>query len=213
MFRNAIALTAALVLTACGGSGGLSIGPQDQEIGIPANAFRTGYVKNTGDVYTQANALLIRVGDYTNNSDYARGFVSFPISGLPAGATILEANLYIGQEAVNGNPFADLGGQVRVDHMDLGAALDAGDFWIASASVITNSIGVISLDPTLEQKGVVVTAEVQADYAAARNNSEFRFRFSPSKSNDGEADDVRFNTPNDLGGSGFVPMLVIRYEE
>ena len=212
MLRNALAISAALILTACGG-GSLELVPSDQTIGIPANGNRSGYVKSDGDVYKTATSnLYIRVGDYFDNK-FARGFLSFPISGIPAGATILEANLYVTQQSVTNTPYAQLGGQILVDHVKLGAALSSGDFSTAGASTITNSIGIISLDDVLEQKGLDVLPEVLADIAAARNNSEFRMRFPVGTNNDNGTDWARFNTPEDKAGNGTVPVLVIRYEE
>ncbi len=210
MFRQSLTLFAALLLTACGGGSGGGIFANTHETQRSAIDGRSGYVSTVGGVFKTSSGFTVRVGDYSNNV-YASGFYSFDLAGINTDATVTQALLVVGQESEGGNAYDDLGGIVTVDHMNLGAALDAADDNLANH--ITLAIGTLSNNYDLEQKVVDVTAAVQADLDALRSRSEFRLRFPVGFSNDGQADYVRFNNPSDSGGSGFTPTLIVKYED
>lgn len=112
-------LSASLGLGGCGGGGGSSA----VTIAILSTPGLDGFVQASGSVDPISTSLA--AGDSTANA-VARFFVSFPLGGIPAGATILSATLEVRQSAVIGTPYSDLGLLV-VDHLDYGGVLDAAD--------------------------------------------------------------------------------------
>jgi hypothetical protein len=87
-------------------------------------AAEDGHVKQNGSVNPYPN-----VGD--NSANLAlQAFLSFDISGIPTGATIVSASLFIGTGDKLGDPYGSLG-CLRVYEHDYGT-LDAGDFFTMS---------------------------------------------------------------------------------
>ena len=110
-----------------------------------SSASLDGYVRSDGN--TDASAVSMWVGDFfTGAADIGvRGFVSFDISTLSG--TINSATLRVNQHQRSADPYVDLGGEVRVDHMNYGTSLDAGDY---NAAALNSNIGIISNNNTLE---------------------------------------------------------------
>jgi hypothetical protein len=111
------------------------------------------------------------------------------------------------QAAVTGLPYAL--GNVLVDHVDIGAALDATDY--AAVALLAN-VGTLSTDAVLTVKFLDVKAEVLADIAAARTTSDFRLRFPATTDGDGLIDSVHFEDMENNIGTGAYPELVIVYK-
>jgi hypothetical protein len=135
-----------------------------------------------------------------------RVFYSFDLTALPPGGTIGSATLRLYQESVQGNPYGELG-NVVVDHLDYGAALDSADF---DAPALTSNIGTLSSNANLEYKSLVVTSRVLADIAAGRPRSQFRIRFSGNDgNNDGSNDNATFTDGEWLLGN--YPKLQVTF--
>lgn len=191
----------ALALIGCGGSGSDGI-----DLTITSVATFDGFVTNTGFSDT-FSASAIAAGD-TDGSfmNVSRGLVRFDRSTLPPGVTIQRAVLKMNQAAVAGAPYASLGDLV-VDHVDLGAAVEATDF---GGGLLTAQIGTLSTNATLGVKTVDVTDAVRADASAARPTSDFRLYFTVGTNANAADDFVTFNdAENHLGGT--VPVLVVTY--
>ena len=141
-----------------------------------------GWVQGDGTVNT--STAFAALGDAGAPGVVARGFFGFDISPVSPSETITGAVVRIFQAAVLGDPYATLG-EVVVDHVDVGPALDAGDYTLAP---LTTGVGTISTNATLERKTLVVGAQVAADQAAGRGLSHFRLRFS-IQDEDGDLDD------------------------
>ena len=199
-----LVLAGATILCAggCGGSGGGSE-PSDTTITINSTPTVDGTVVDT--VLVDTSTFALQVGDTSGNSR-KRGFLRFSLASIPAGATIGSAVLRVHQSFVFGTPYASLG-NVVVDHMRIGSALDLGDF--ETPAVV---VGTLSSDATLGHKTLDVTSSVVADLAAALANTDFRLRASLlDTDSDGVADDSQWNDAEDTAGDGNVPRLVVTY--
>ncbi|MCP4714926.1 MAG: IPTL-CTERM sorting domain-containing protein [Deltaproteobacteria bacterium] len=147
----------------------------------------------------------LEVGDRAWSAG-ARGFVSFDITTLGAKG-IASAVFRLNQTAGLGDPYNDLGDEVRVDHLDYGAALDGGDY---NAAALTTNIGLISTNATSEWKTLDVTAYVQNDMNNLRTRSQFRLYF-PDKTDDDNNGDYTLFTTGDSGTN--KPELVVTFSD
>jgi hypothetical protein len=194
-----------LVLPACGGGG------SSGSTGPAANAVFSGDPAADGSV--SLGGLMsspsggVPVGDFFNN-DAGRGFLRFAHPSIPTGATVLSATLHAQQVSVTGTPFADLGPNVVVDHVDIdlgaGPGLDAQDYNSAAFSL---AIGSLSSGVALGSKWVDVTAAVQADVTAGRTKSDFRLTFALATDGNADIDQVMFT---DAEASG--PALLVTWK-
>jgi hypothetical protein len=202
--RPALAFVVALGLLApaCGSGGG---NPLFTVVSASDGAV-DGFVTNPTFVDTTHR---IAVGDTDAGfMNVARGFVHFPLAGIPAGATILVADLRLFQSAVFGTPYGTHGPLV-VDHVDTGGMLDGADF---AAPALLAHAGTLSDDTAIAYKTLNVTAQVQDDLTAGRTHSDFRLRFTLDSDADAVDDYVEFNDGEDSAANGMLPLLVILYQ-
>ena len=208
MTLRTLALPASLALAAgllggCG-AGEAIFGPETFTLHAPSTL--DGYVTSAGTVLSNSTANGIAVGD--NDADQGRrGFVRFNIAGLPLGAEIESAELRMAQASITGLPYAL--GNVLVDHVDIGAGLDATDY--AAVALLAN-VGTLSSDVVLTVKFLDVKAEILADIAAARTTSDFRLRFPITTDGDGLIDSAHFEDMENNLSTGAYPELVIVYK-
>lgn len=196
-----VCCTAALLLTACGGGGDGA--NADVTLLISSEASLDGFVAD--NAFVDANSE-VSVGDTDGTfANVTRGFVRFKLEDIPAGATLIAAELRLFQFQVMGTPYTSHGSLVA-DHVNLGGTLDATDF---AAVPIQAGIATISTDATLEYKSTRVTASVAVDIAAGRTTSDFRLRFVLGSDADGVDDFVSFN--DGMSPSDVAPMLVVTY--
>jgi hypothetical protein len=180
MSRATLALLSPL-LPACGGGDGGG----DIVVNLLGITPREGFLSSTGGTATAVDPF---VGD--NLLDTAlRGFRSFDITPLPAGANIVSAVLQVNRSSVLGSPYANLG-NVPVDRVDQGPSLDASDFAAASLSF---NIGTLSTSPALGLRQPDVTARLIDDLANGRLRSEYRLRFDSGTDNDQMSDGALFD--------------------
>ena len=135
----------------------------------------------------------------------ARGFMSFDLSELPAGARIQSVELRFFQDDIQGSPYAKLGNLV-LERVDFGSDLDASDF--STPALDSGAIEqqtsprawyVIS-DPTL-------VTWLEREMSAGRSALQLRLRFDQETDGDGEDDIVSISD----GGGQNAPELVIVY--
>jgi hypothetical protein len=200
----ALSLSVAAGLLGGCGAGEAIFGPETFTLNAPATL--DGYVVASGGVLENSTTNAIAVGD--NGSEGRRGFVRFTLAGLPAGADIQSSELRLAQAAVSGVPYGSLG-DVRMDHVDIGVALDAGDY---AAVALDFDIGAMSLTAALDVKVLDVTAKVIEDVAAARTTSDFRLRFPIADDGDAIEDSAHFEDMENHLFTNAVPVLVIQYK-
>jgi hypothetical protein len=97
-----------------------ALAPPVGMITAPLVAAETGSVRSNGVVFTFAN-----VGDTETNIGQ-QGFLSFDISALPAGATVLDVKMKFSDYDALGNPWSL--GCLRMYQQDFGATVDAADY-------------------------------------------------------------------------------------
>lgn len=129
----------------------------------------------------------ILIGDSRN--DPVCGFVSINLNSIPAGALVSRVVLNLRATIVpTTNPFADFGA-ITVDHVNVVDGIVASDY---VGRTLTANVGTIAAFPETAAQDVAidVTSAVNADLAAGRPISSFRFRFDAAPSADEEADGV-----------------------
>jgi hypothetical protein len=136
------------------------------------------------------------VGDDAGNGQL-KGFLTFDLSGIPAGATINAATLNLGSFHKEGTPLDDLGALTAylVNYGDL----DGGDWDLPASST-----------PARHERLSAVSQDqnVLASVRLAFNNGwdyQLRLEFAHAASNDGQEDSFEFDT----GGGGV--RLVVTY--
>jgi len=150
--------------------------------------------------------LDIRAGRNVNL--VTRGFVSFDITGIPAGATIEKATLRLYQAKIIGDPYG-VGSSLKVDHLDYGDSLGNEDY---SAGSISSSFTTLTANSTLEWKDVDVTDRLKDDIANGRSRSQYRTHFAiENQGGDVTGDFTYFESANNSEGTGNTPQLVVKY--
>jgi hypothetical protein len=167
-----------------------------------------GYVPSIGDAVT---GEVIRVGsdDPPPNETGYRGFMSFDLSSIPAGATIVSAEVRFYQVRIEGNPFEHLG-SFMLEHVDFGPELNNIDYLaVALDSVVLapqNSPGawyVAAAEPIVDWIGI--------DLKAKRTRFQVRLRFSSEIDPGSEPDYLEFESGENFAQSGNLPQLTITY--
>jgi hypothetical protein len=129
-----------------------------------------------------------------------KGFISFDITGIPAGVQSFEfANLNMNQDSTfkdgaAGDPYADLGGAVSLEHVNFDTLNLAAAFNPAALS----SVGNISTNATLEVKTLSVLTQLQNDITnrvARGNRTQYRLAFPTVTDVDLKFDAAIFASP------------------
>ncbi|MFV2001975.1 MAG: hypothetical protein ACC619_03235, partial [Paracoccaceae bacterium] len=154
----------------------------------------------------QGNGIF--VGDNLNrsfpNGDGVQAFISFDISGLPAG-TIKSARLSSRFLRVNGEPFTDLG-PIRLEQTEFSRFSSA--LWNSPAQPGLGCVLAISPDQT--SAGCDLTAAVQGALADGRQLLQFRLRFEKISDADNRPDLALFFKQDSNTNEGGVFELTIR---
>jgi hypothetical protein len=148
----------------------------------------------------------IRAG--RNESLVSRGFVSFNISDIPSGATIILATLRLYQTQIIGNPYS-VSESLKVDHLTFGDSLDASDY---GAAALSSSFTTLSQSKVIEWKEIEVSNAVKDDIANARTKSQFRIHFrTENTGGDATGDFAYFEAAENTMKSGNLPQLIVKY--
>lgn len=170
---------------------------------ITSTASLDGFESSNGGGNT---TLDIRAG--RNSNLVTRGFVSFDLGSIPAGAVIEKATLRLYQKSVIGNPYG-VGGSLKLDHLDYGSSFENGDY---SAASLSSSFATLTSNAATEYKDVDVTDQVKSDLAASRSRSQYRAHFAvESIGGDVTGDFAYFESADNSLGTGSTPQLVIKY--
>ncbi|RJP47451.1 MAG: hypothetical protein C4583_16510 [Anaerolineaceae bacterium] len=147
----------------------------------------SGLVTSGGGI----NALTVAAGDSTGNQG-VEAFLSFDMSGVPAGATIQTASLrLIGGGNVRGNPFAGLG-CLRAYLHNYGT-VDPGDFVPPGATGAFGSwCTAASLTSPVNNNNLVAAIQTRVGTARFRFRLQFRDALTDG---DGTIDDVLIIAP------------------
>lgn len=205
MPRRSLAFASCLLplsVAACGG-GGNDAPPVTIE--IRSTALLDGTVGEGGDFGT--DGPVVQAGDSTTDLGY-RGFLSFDLGGIPAGAEIVEARLRVVQRNVQGDPYGTLG-TVWVDQVVYGNVLESGAY--DRTFPLNQAFAQLSADSTLGPKEVDATAAVQADVDAPRLQSQFRLRFNTATDATADFDLANFYSGDDENMEADRPLLTITY--
>ncbi len=187
-------LTAGAVAAGCSGdsTGPVTIVAVDT---IGTTAATTGillhYISTDGPQGAWIDSIEVQVGDNDAAIDGSafRGLLAFALPTAPDGATVRSAILHTAQCAVAGSPFTKLGAIVA-DHLLPTATPDSATF---DTTALATGIDTIATDTTFAPLPTDVTASVDADYAAARQTTMLRLRFSLRDTNeDAISDNVTF---------------------
>lgn len=149
-------------------------------------------------------SIDIRAG--RNDSLVQRGFVSFNLSGLPSGITLEKATLRLYQAKIVGGPYG-VAGNLKVDHLDYGAGLEADDY---DRSPLLVDIGTLATNPALEWKTLEVTEAVTDDLNRGRTRSQYRLYFATETRGGGSTGDFAyFESGENYFSTGNIPQLVV----
>ena len=189
------------------GGGGLSVQAD--------TAFdRTGTLRSDG-VFTSmmtnnyaiaGSEVIPGVGDKAE-----RAIVSVVLNQVPAGANVTRVLLRLKGAAAEGDPFGKFG-NMSVDHIDVVSSISADAF---AGKTLTAGIGTITTLPgnilSAQTVELDVTAQVQADLAAGRPISSFRFLFANAPANDLTVNEVFFHANS--GDEALRPQAQIYYTQ
>jgi len=139
------------------------------------------------------------VGDNSANKAL-QAFLSFNISGIPAGATIKSASLDLNTGDVLGNPFAGLGWMRVYNHQY--SAVGVEDF---TPGFPTGAIYTFSAKPVAAITSTGLVSALQSKVSAGATRFQLRLQFKEYTDGDAQADALRL-------GEG-KPKLVITYED
>ena len=182
------ALALALPLAACGGGGGNGGDPGTQNVDktiiLPVALDFTGSMRDTGEYGdTSIDGLVLFGDDVAYGADHeVRGFLSFELAGIPAGAVIKTATIHVDARVRSGNPFGNFGLPV-VEWLSMGPGISTDDFTTTytGTAPFSNVTNAAAFQPVSFE----VTNQVRDDYLAAHAIASFRARFvgSPVQDN------------------------------
>ena len=185
--------------------------PSDVTVTLQSQATLDGFRANNGG---GNNAVDIRVGNGAMfgspaNELVIRGFLSFDLSGIPAGASVQSIELRFYQVQVNGNPYGKLGNPL-LKHIDYGTSLNQSAYDAPAMHSAT-------LSPhTSPATWYTITSNtignwIEQDLAAGRSRLQMRLQFSTETDGDGSQDTVSFESGDNYFGTGNIPQLTITY--
>jgi pSer/pThr/pTyr-binding forkhead associated (FHA) protein len=182
--------------------------PQTAELKSEASldGFRTNDGRgSTSDDILVGNGEIIQPGGEV----VARGFMSFAVSGIPAGASIESAELRFYQSEVTGDPYSKLGGLV-LEHVNYGSRLDDNAF--NTPAVDSAKLGdQLPAGQWYILGGPALVSWIQGDVDAGQGRTQMRVRFSIETDGDGEEDWIAIQPGGSFLGSSKAPVLVITY--
>lgn len=203
---TAAVFLATLTLPGCGG--GAEQNPAPVTVTLTSTPALDGLVFAGGTVTLSSN---VTAGDYANAlgpQGGIRGFVSFDVSTIPAGATVVSATLTLVQRNVNSNPYGTLG-SLLLDQVVYGSVLEAGAY--ARSFPSSQGFATLASSAVLGPQTVSVTAQVQADLDASRPQSQYRLRFAVEEDLDADSDQAQFWSAETALVPSDRPTLVITY--
>lgn len=169
-----------------------------------------GYWLNDG---TGSNDQDILVGNGEQVDPFgelvARGFLSFDVSSIPAGATIQGVELRFYQKEVRGSPYDKLGNLV-LEHVSYGSSLSDSAYdtpALDSANIAAQSLP----DAWYVLANPTVTSWVASNLEAGRPQFQLRLQFRRETDGDGAEDWISIVPGGGALGSRNQPQLTVTY--
>ncbi|MBN1375856.1 MAG: hypothetical protein JXA01_06850 [Dehalococcoidia bacterium] len=161
---------------------------------LPNLSSERGGITKQGATYTKYSGAC--AGDTTSDGT-RRGFLSFDISSIPSGSTIVEAILDLGGYTQDGSPTYATLGFFEVYYYQYGtyASLDSTDFNAAGTLVKGGRFSVYPLSPWKMNATESSTGQkfIQGLVDAHRTRSQYKVQFSNMTDGDGVLDFLCFN--------------------
>jgi len=154
---------------------------------LTPDASKSGCVLSDGS-YVQTGSTSCFAGDHSANKGY-RGFLTFDLSTLPAGADITDVKLDLTSSTITGDPFGGLG-IMYVEQVRYGNTLDKNDYSIPSVKYLLGYSG----KPTIPVSGTITDA-LKNELSLGYTRFQVRVRFAKTSDNDGKYDWIRFTNP------------------
>jgi uncharacterized repeat protein (TIGR01451 family) len=161
-----------------------------------------GWVQFNGNAN---NANIMRTGDFSGGNE-VRSFIGIDISGIPAGATIIGANLEFDAEG-QGDP--GLIEPYTISLVDFGNGLDAGDFDAVALGGFANFASFNSINNNLNSYSIPLGAAA-LQYLVDNSYNDFRIRIKASNApQDNGNQDTLDIWSIDKGGA--IPRIIVEY--
>jgi hypothetical protein len=171
------------LLVGCGGGGGNGDDQQDEQqdeqqfeeqtIVLDTTRALSGFISENGFVSNNNDAFAGTIPDLGGFLE-ERGILSFDLSSIPDGATLVSAELSALQGAPTGTPYAQVV-RIIVDHINGNdGVLNFIDF--ASTPLSTILTPPLSEDDTEERKLLDITDQVENDLLQGRDATTLRLR-------------------------------------
>ena len=181
---------------------------QPQTVILNSQPGLDGYRLSNG-TGSASEEILVGSGRFVEEGPQlvARGFLSFDLASIPAGAAIDGVRLEFYQQRIDGDPYQTLGNLV-LDHVDYGPSLEANAYEgpalhsAALAQMVTPNSWYVLADPT-------IALWVEENLAAGRSRFQLRLRFAQETGSDQDQGLVTI-TPGE-GSAGQAPRLTIIY--
>lgn len=200
-------ILAGLLAGACGSSGGGPRRGTPQVLEIESLGLLDGFVRNDGLVATSGNGPGVGDLDQATPGLAFRMIYCFPLDEIPADVVVTSVRLRVFQLSLDGTPYEDLG-DLLVDHVDPGAALDAADY---AGGTLASNIGALATGFGQNYANLGVSSEVLADLDAGRGRSWFRLRFPVDSNLDRGNDVLLLEDGEGSRGSPQAPILEVTY--
>jgi hypothetical protein len=183
---------------------------QPETVTLKSEGSLDGYWLNDGSG-SSSEDILVGNGDEVDpiGELVARGFMSFDVSGIPAGSTIDSVELRFYQKEIQGDPYDKLGNLV-LEQVDYGSSLgDSAYNTPALASALLDmqtdpGTWYIISDPT-------ILSWVQSNLEAGRSRFQLRLQFRQETDGDRLEDWVAIEPGGGILGSRNAPQMTITY--
>jgi hypothetical protein len=182
---------------------------QPETLSLTSEPSLDGYWLNDGSGSNDRD-VLVGNGEFdgAGGEVISRGFLSFDLAAIPAGATIESVQLRFFQIQIHGSPYEKLGNLVleRVAYSSLGddaystPALDSATL---AQQPSPNEWYVVS-DPT-------ISTWVQSTLADGRTRFQLRLRFSQEADGDGQDDWISIESGEGSPAGRNAPQLIVVY--
>jgi hypothetical protein len=179
---------------------------EPETITISSDGSLDGYWTNGGvggqdDIFVGNNEVVTGTEPL-----FARGFISFELGEIPAGATVQSVELRFFQQEIEGDPYGKLG-NLTLEHVIYGNLDDAafgipGMDSVQLAQQTSPGEWYVLADSTF-------VSWVEADLNAGRSRSQLRLRFAVEVDGDGQDDWVSIASGGTLTRN--TPQLTITY--
>ena len=179
-------------------------------IALTSESALDGYRLNDG-TGSNSKDILVGNGELVNPTGelVSRGFMSFDLSDIPAGATIESAELRFYQKEIQGSPYEKLGNLV-LEHVYYGASLD-------DSAYNTPALGTAVLDMETAPQAWYILSDptivtwVQSSVETGLSRQQFRLQFSQETDGDGQEDWIAVQGGGGILGSREAPQMIITY--